>query len=424
MMGSEETASYRIRDRDIPLNWQPGQVIAGLYHVKGITGGGMGAIYFVDHLRWGIPLAVKTPLPELVNDEASMKRFIREAETWVDLGVHPNIAACYYVRILGGLPRIFIEYLDGGSLKERIKGKRLRELAGILDIAIQVSRGMCYVHEKGIIHRDLKPANCLLTKEGIVKITDFGLVKAGDEIQEISRIRIKEVEEGSISITGSGFGTPEYMPPEQFTDAKHVDKRSDIYTFGVMLFEMLCRRRPFVMPEEMHPAAREIFYKKAHQEEIPPEPVNLRKDCPEGLSDLILRCLEKSPERRYSSFEEIEKGLLKTYEEITGKPYLRKRPNPLKLKSDALNNRAVSLLDLGREEEAERAWKEALEADPVHLATQFNYGYYQAKKGKADLYNLLATLKGLEGVHGRSPEYWYNTALIEAEIGLTDKAKY
>lgn len=413
-----------ISEEDVPLKWQPGHIVAGLYEVQSAASGGMGTVYFVKHLHWGITLAVKTLLSDRVREEAVVKRFIREAEIWVELGMHPHIATCYYVRMLGEMPHIFIEYVNGGSLKEWLRRREKREFVEILDIVIQISRGMVYIHEKEIIHRDLKPANCLLTKEGIAKITDLGLAKVREEAEEATKIRCNTTD-GSISIAGGCFGTLEYMAPEQFIDARHVGKAADVYSFGVMLFEMVCGRKPFVMPEEMHQVAEAKFYKEAHLYESPPKPTSLRGDCPKALNDLLWKCLEKSSADRYSSFKEIEMELLDIYREITRGDYPRKRPDPLKLRSDALNNKAVSLLDLGYDEDAERYWKEALEADTSHLASKFNHGYYLWHKAKIDPYKdyYLTFLKPIENFHGNNPEYWYNLSLVCAEIGLVNTAK-
>ena len=115
-----------------PRIWQKGEVIEGLYEVRDMTAGGMGIVYFVNHINWNTMLAVKSPNLRMLGNEENIKRFIREAETWVDLGKHPNIATCFYVRIIEGIPRIFIEYVEGGNLKEWIeKGKCLRHISGI-----------------------------------------------------------------------------------------------------------------------------------------------------------------------------------------------------------------------------------------------------------------------------------------------------
>src|SRR5271155_3156479 len=164
--------------------WQVGDVIADLYKVQWQTQGGMGVVHRVYHQGWKIDLAVKAPRPEFVADPASMRNFETEAETWVGLGLHPNIVSCVYVRRLDGLPRVFAEWVDSGSLHDAIQSRRLYEgtpeevLARILDVAIQFAWGLDYAHSQGLIHQDVKPLNVMLTADWTVKVTDFGLAKA------------------------------------------------------------------------------------------------------------------------------------------------------------------------------------------------------------------------------------------------------
>jgi len=260
------------KEESVKTHWEEGDVIDGLYRVWGKDeSGGMGIVYFVEHLGWRKNLAVKTIRPEFLRDEKITKAFIREAETWINLGLYPNAVNCFYVRQMGGLLRIFTEYVDGGSLKKALSEGRIGDFRTILDLVIQFCHGMGYAHRKGLIHRDIKPANCLLTKDGALKITDFGLTKAlGMVVPELGGLLISRVEEGSVSLLGGGAGTPEYMAPEQFEG--RADFSSDIYSFGVMLYEMVCWRRPFVMPDGMNPSVRPYYYQRAHTQEIPPDP--------------------------------------------------------------------------------------------------------------------------------------------------------
>jgi serine/threonine protein kinase len=402
--------------------WEIGDVIDGLYRVWGMdTSGGMGSVYFVEHLGWKTNLAVKSIKPEYLRDERHVKAFIREAETWIDLGLHPHIVSCFYVREMGGLLRIFAEYVDGGSLKKALSEGRIKEFKSILDLAIQFCRGMDYAHRRGLIHRDIKPANCLLTKDGTLKITDFGLTKAlGAVVPELGGLVISGVKEGSVSLLGGRVGTPEYMAPEQFEGG--ADFSSDIYSFGVMLFEMVCGRRPFVMPEEMHPSARSWYYEKAHKEVIPPNPEELRPDCPEGLRRLILQCLEKEKERRPKSFKEIEEELTGLYKEVTGKAYPRPRVDEIPLVASDLNNRALSLLDLGKREEAERLFKEAVEKDPVHPEAMYNLALLEWRSRRIDD---LEAVNRMEAVCKSHPGEWlplYLLASLHLERGDNEKA--
>jgi len=405
---------------EVPISWEVGQIIEGLYEVKDVKRGGMGEVYFIKHLKWEIPLVVKTLLPEIAWNEEAKKRFIREAETWIALGTHSRIATCFFVKELGKIPRIFIEYVEGGSLKEWIKEKR--DLEEILDKAIQICKGMEYVHRKGIIHRDLKPANCLITKEGDVKITDFGIAKIGDDIEIIRGIDLRSEIEGTLTITEKSIGTPEYMPPEQFEDARNVDKRADIYSFGVMLYEMVCGRKPFIFPENMNPIARGNYFKKIHTEEEPQKPIQINGNCPQELNNLILKCLEKKPDKRISSFEEIEEEIAKIYKEKTKDGYKREEEK-IKAEADGLNNKGVSLIELGHIKEGIICFEEALELNPVHFASTLNLEYYKMKNKKEDLRIFLNRLRGRKEIYKDDKEFWFNIALIEAEFGSPYYAK-
>src|SRR5438105_5813813 len=160
-------------DEEVPVTWKPGDVILGLYEVREVfTGGGRGLVYRIWHRGWGIDLAVKSPRPEYFRTEQDKADFEEEAKTWVNLSLHPHTVTCYYVRRLGGVPRVFAEYVAGGSLAQWIQSRKLysggheKALARILDIGIQVAWGLQQAHEHGLVHRAVKPGNMLLTLDG------------------------------------------------------------------------------------------------------------------------------------------------------------------------------------------------------------------------------------------------------------------
>ncbi len=224
--------------------WKPGDVILGLYEVQEVfTGGGMGLVYKVRHRGWNVELAVKTPRPEFFARAGAAENFEREAETWVNLGLHPHTVSCFYVRRLGGIPRVFAEYVDGGSLADWIRGKpgqppRLYEggpdqaLERILDVAIQFAGGLHYAHEQGLVHQDVKPANVIMTRGGIAKVTDFGLAKARALAGEVGTARA-----GQSILVSSGGLTPAYCSPEQ-ANHEPLSRKSDVWSWAVSVLEM------------------------------------------------------------------------------------------------------------------------------------------------------------------------------------------
>ncbi len=160
-----------------PQNWLPGDIIDERYRVDRIFSGAMGKVYIVEHLTWGVWMAIKAPRPEVWADKEGIKRILREANGWIRLGVHPNIASCYFVKAIAKIPHIFIEFVAGGTLEDWINRGRCRDMRTALSLAIQFCNGMEYTHSKGIIHRDIKPQNILISKESLVKITDFGILR-------------------------------------------------------------------------------------------------------------------------------------------------------------------------------------------------------------------------------------------------------
>ncbi|HPZ08134.1 MAG TPA: protein kinase [Candidatus Eremiobacteraeota bacterium] len=401
--------------------WCKGDIINDLYRVENILKGGMGIIYIIEHLKWGIKLVVKSPLEKFLLPEHKLL-FIKEAETWVDLGKHPNIATAFYVRELEGIPRIFIEFADGGSLSDWLKKETSRGIPEILDIAIQFCEGIIYAHSRGLVHRDIKPDNVLMMKDGTAKITDFGLVKTkdkilpGEGIEKLKRPATIDPYEWDTAIRCSIIGSPPYIAPEQWKKAANVDRRSDIYSFGIMLYEMICGRRPFIR-EADNPYPVKIAYQLMHTLDIPPDPLKFRDNIPIELKNLLLKCLEKDPVNRYNNFEEIRDELICIYIGITGKEYERTRIAEAELKADDLNNRALSYLDLGKKQEARKFLEEAIKLDPNSLWANINLIILLADESWDTYENILLRFKTLEEGNPSSPLPYYYEAIFELEWG-------
>lgn len=367
--------------------WKIGDFVDGKYDVTGIVGkGGMGIVYKVKHREWNIEMAVKTPLPHLVRDVQARARFLREAQTWVDLGLHPNIVQCWYVRELTGLPRVFADYISGGSLKNWYQEGKVQpgQWAPIIDLIVQACDGLDYAHERGAVHRDVKPGNMLMTPEGRLCVTDFGLVKlAGvDDILSSDSPNPAPHDAGDdatiLTMTGSVLGTPEYGAPEQWGEARHVDARADIYALGIVLYELCCGRRPF--DDGSHRESAQAIIGR-HLASTPPDPRNFQPGMPESLALLCLQCLSKKPDARPQSMRLLREALAAIYARVEGKPFPREIPKASEARAAALNNRAVSLWDLNQPGEAMARWSEALKLDPHHAEAVYNKSLLEWRRG-------------------------------------------
>jgi len=327
-----------------------GEKLLRQFEVTDIKRGGLGIVYILYNPESKGFYAFKSFQERYFKDRRVVEDFYREAETWVKLDKHRNIVEAIHVAQIEGKPHILLEYVDGGTLRQKITGHRL-DLAGSLSYAIQFCQGMMnakYIEldgkEKGIVHRDVKPENIMLTKEDVVKITDFGLVKA---------LGAPSVE--------SPAGTPEYMSPEQFV-TMDVDTMADIYSLGVVLYEMLTGRPPFYIWTE-DKRERWMFCKRHHWETKPKPPRQIDPAIPGKLETVVLRCLEKRPENRYPSFKDLREELMDIY-----RIHFREIPETYKETvkksvAERMYDVGASLKRLGKQEEAIQYFERALETD-------------------------------------------------------------
>jgi tetratricopeptide (TPR) repeat protein len=278
-----------------------GDRIQNRYQIVDIKMGGMGIVYLsFDHERKN-KIAIKTFRDEHIADEDTKKRFISEADTWINLEKHANIVFAKYFKLIDDKPYIFLEYIDGSDLSDYC-GKI--DIPYALDYAIQFCTGMNYAYQKiGMIHRDIKPHNALINKNNVLKITDFGLVKALGE-----KVIIGDMDLTNLVIS-RGIGTPLYMPPEQFpieiqkrlgVPYREITVQSDIYSFGVTLYQLVTGNLPFSEPIQ-------IFF------DNPIHPNVMSPQIPPELNDLIMRCLSKDSTYRYADWEQLIHDLSKIY---------------------------------------------------------------------------------------------------------------
>src|SRR5262249_54131232 len=248
---------------------------------------------------------------ELIARAGAAENFEREAETWVNLGLHPHAVSCYYVRRLGGIPRVFAEYAEGGSLADWIRSGKLyeggleRALERILDVAIQFAWGLHYAHEQGLVHQYVKPANVLMTPDGTAKVTDFGLARA----RAIAGGHAASAQPGqSVMVTGAGY-TPQYASPEQFKGLG-LTRRTDIWSWGVSVLEMFSRTYPAV--GSLAPELLEMY-----SPEGPEMPA-----MPPAVADLLRCCFQPEPEARPRDMLQVAAALQESYLQVTGNSYL------------------------------------------------------------------------------------------------------
>jgi tetratricopeptide (TPR) repeat protein len=420
-------------------NWKIGSRIDGRWEIQKILGGpgssGMGIVYVVyDHKDHEVFAAKTFQDGAIARDQVTVSRFQREALAWVNLDRHENITRAHALRTIDGKPFLFLDYITGGDLSAWItEGRLAQDLVQAVRFAIQFCDGMSHALAKGIrAHRDIKPQNCLISADRILKITDFGLVKVLDDFPT-SPISLQDegpeyatplsasetqmaghfaplaatiIEAGTkLSETGVGMGTARYMAPEQFADAKHVDVRADIYSFGVMLFEMVTGRLPFTGR-----SWQELSLQHASS------PAPALQSSNDALNRLVEKCLAKDPSDRFPDFGAARLRLTRIFGELTNEP----APEPStgrKLLAEELYNKGLSLQNLGHSSRAIECYDEALKLRPNYAAAWNNKA--TALNGEAALYCLDQALK----INPRSEESWYNKGVRLSELGRAREAE-
>jgi serine/threonine protein kinase/tetratricopeptide (TPR) repeat protein len=297
-----------------------GATFAGRYQIIEELGkGGMGRVYKANDTDIKERVAIKLIKPEISTDKKTIERFQNEIKFARKIR-HKNVCQMYDLNREEGTYYITMEYVEGENLKNMIRMSGQLGIGTAISVAKQVCEGLVEAHKLGVVHRDLKPSNIMIDREGIVRIMDFGIARS-----------LKEK-----GITGAGvmIGTPEYMSPEQ-VESKETDQRADIYSLGVILYEMVTGRVPF---EGDTPFSIGVKQKS----EVPKSPKEWNEQIPDDLSWVILKCLEKDKENRYqsvgeirSALESIEKGIPTTEKVVPGRPSTSKEVtvtfNPKKL---------------------------------------------------------------------------------------------
>ncbi len=255
--------------------------------MRRLGGGGMADVYVAEQAQLGRNVVIKVLHPHLARDEEVAERFRREAEAAAKL-VHPHICAILDYGATEDVVFTVMPYFEGGSLADLIQKNRGVDPARTASVAAQVACALDYAHRHGVVHRDVKPDNVLFDADGNAAITDFGIATA--------RFHAR------LTATGRAMGTPHYMSPEQAM-GKLVDGRSDIYAIGILLYESLVGFPPFDGGD-----AFSVSYKQVHEAPVSPIDVNAR--IPVALSEIVMRCLAKSPNSRYARGNDLADALI------------------------------------------------------------------------------------------------------------------
>jgi len=269
----------------------PGEILLGKYRVEEVIGvGGMGQVVKASHLYLQQPVAIKILLPEMVDSQSTIARFLREAQATVRLRSE-HIARVMDVGTMpDGAPFMVMEFLEGHDLNQILRHHGPQMAQAVVDLILQACEGIAEAHSMGIIHRDIKPSNFFITRRpdgsNLLKILDFGISKTPAEMSELTG-------------TQTVIGTPTYMAPEQMVSARSTDPRSDIWSIGVVMYQLLAGRPPF----EAETYAQLVLKVGT----APPSPMHVA--LPPGLQDIVFRCLEKDPNKRIQNVGDLARML-------------------------------------------------------------------------------------------------------------------
>jgi serine/threonine protein kinase len=278
----------------------PAERHIGKYVVKRELGrGGMGAVYLAEQPGLGREVAIKELVPSAAADPTALKRFLQEAQVMARTS-HPNLVQIHDFEQIGPANYIVLEYVRGKSLRDWLNRGEIPQ-PQVFAVMHGVLQALDYAHRHGIVHRDMKPENVLLSDEGMVKVADFGIARLTDDTGAGS----------TATKTGTTVGTPQYMSPEQVASSK-VDGRSDLYSAGIMFYELIVGQPPFTASEADGP-----FTLMAKHVQAPPQPPSVHKPGLDmRLEEVILKSLSKRPEERYQSGQEFDEAMSKVAERL------------------------------------------------------------------------------------------------------------
>ncbi|HWQ13680.1 MAG TPA: serine/threonine-protein kinase [Roseiflexaceae bacterium] len=334
-----------------------GDVLEQRFDIESVRRGYMGVVYIAYDRQRRQRVVLKTFQNKFLWDEEAIARFNAEAELWMRLGSHPNIVRALDLRTFLGKPHVVAEYVHGGPLRALVGHLKLQET---LEYAIQVCWGMQYaVDHAAIMHRDLKPDNILVTLDGQVKVTDFGLSRVLPTWQWAEHLRDRRsvaMRIRSMPDSEALGGTLPYMAPELFDGAGTPGVWTDIYAFGVTLYELLTGKLPF-------DSMRDESLIRMHIRAAPRDPRQIKAGIHEGAVRIVMKCLAKRPFERYQSFSEVERELQALRKEIAGEYYEVTWPEDNREECERWNEQGLAHMKLGEHSDALRCFNYAVELD-------------------------------------------------------------
>jgi len=399
------------------LEWEPGDVIASRWEIHDVKRGGMGVVYVCFDRLLRQAVALKMIQSEVTHNDAR-DRFTREAYVWQQMGVHENVVELIGIEEIGGGIALNLEYVSTGDLATWLASRRdFTDLSTPLAFALDICNALIHAHSKGLrAHRDLKPANCLLTEDGSVKVTDFGIAKLDFEGW------LEGADEDSPTdpaMTRGAMGTWAYMAPEQFESASNVDIRGDIYSFGVLFMELLTGQRPFKATDPMG------LYRLHKNGRVPSlqDYMSASREV-EALDIVIKKCLRKDPSDRFPDFFTLRHRLGEDYRTITGEdPSPPARGELLDVRRMA--NRVGNLNVIRRHDEALQLSDQALRLTHSNTTLWNNRGVAFLGLGKlSEAEECFRTALGLPNTStAGSSGAWSNLAVVLRQSGRVDEAK-
>jgi eukaryotic-like serine/threonine-protein kinase len=436
--------------------YKKGDFIGRHYEVLGVLGiGGFSVVYLVYSHETDSVYALKTLRDQFFKDEETRQQFRKEAKLWIHLERHPHIVTASFIDDLEGRLYIGMEYVapneEGLNSLEGYLMKYPPDLKQSLRWSVQFCHGMEYAHSRGIrCHRDIKPANIMITQDNVIKITDFGFADVMDVSRAHRRFDLTGRRRKVADDEQSGFGTPAYMPPEQFRNAARCDERSDIYSFGVVLYQLASRGKlPFgdAMRAAGNKTAGSMWsdMHKLHTE-------GTLAPLASPLFPVAQKCLQKEPSKRYQTFRDLRKDLDDLMKRQTGEVMVVEETRELEAwelynkafslaslghleeaigyydkvlaleskNTNAWNNRGVCFRKLGKTDEALKCYEKAIESDRHNASAWNNKGNLLYSLGKFT--ESIVQLNRAIDLDPTNESAWLNRAMAEDRLGLKQEA--